>query len=222
MQAAALSFAAGAAEVAAELVGGVRAHARDIFPWVFFYFALHALVEFAAPRLLGADIFDALGRKEARRARLAGAAARAPDRAALARTARTMVVSVVMALHVVALSTYGLLASASVAELGGDLYRETPLTRHLLSVATGCASRGARAVSASRRGPSPPPLPLPRRRVSFYLGLHNLRRRRRARGVPRARHRVPRRLCGRAAALPPPHGVRRAHVRGVDALPQAA
>ena len=151
-RAALAALPAGVASVAAELAGNLAARAPDYLPWFAFYCALHALAEFGVP-LVFPGAYDALDRKRLRKL-LEARGERAPvDRARVARHARTAIVSVVMALHVTGASLYTLWASPAYRALGADFYGETPLTRHLTSVAVGfflwdCAICAADALGA--------------------------------------------------------------------------
>jgi hypothetical protein len=119
------------AAIAAEVYACLTLHAHSYLPYLAFYFALDWAVRFGAPLFLGAPCFDALLAKEApAEAALAGA------RLKLHRRVSQRVVAVVMALHVSALSLYGLLAPSISAPLQADvLGGSSPLTKHLCEVA---------------------------------------------------------------------------------------
>ena len=119
------------AAIAAEVYTCLTLHAHSYLPYLAFYFALDWAVRFGAPLFLGAPCFDALLAKEApAEAALAGA------RLKLHRRVSQRVVAVVMALHVSALSLYGLLAPSISAPLQADvLGGSSPLTKHLCEVA---------------------------------------------------------------------------------------
>ena len=119
------------AAIAAEVYSCLTLHAHSYLPYLAFYFALDWAVRFGAPFALGAPCFDALLAKDApAEAALAGA------RLKLHRRVSQRVVAVVMALHVSALSLYGLLAPSISAPLQADvLGGSSPLTKHLCEVA---------------------------------------------------------------------------------------
>lgn len=112
-------------ELGGELSSLVAGHWREVAPYVAFFFALHAALEFGVPAAWP-GAYDALAR----------AGGGKPDRRALARDARTKLLASAMALEVTALSLAGL-ARADERALFADLYGSTPLTAHLVRVAVG-------------------------------------------------------------------------------------
>ena len=133
---------AGALAAVAGILDELRSllHERvlDYSPFFFFYCALCELAGRVVPYLFPA-VYDFCGAKAARDGAPlpTDAAGLAAARARLAVSMRTAVVASTMALHVSLGSLYGLLSPATAGALRHSLQAESPLTRHLCSVAVG-------------------------------------------------------------------------------------
>ena len=122
-------------DVAAPFFGGVREileivatqwikHWDGLWPWLAFWFGLHALVEYGIPALFGPGVFDFLSRD-----------GKITDRRILAQDARTKVIATFQAVYVTVACVYGFFDPNEYARLRLDPYATSPLTYHVAYLA---------------------------------------------------------------------------------------